>query len=307
MPLSLYQTSRGKLIIILLIFLLSSVWGINFAMNKYVMLQGTPLWDYACLQALGTAIVLLVFSRVRNISFRCSAEYRRYYFYSAVWGIVIPNTMLYYVAPHLFTSELALIVNTVPLIVYPLALFTKVEQFSYRRLSGLFIGIVGMSLVILSGARWVDFKITGWFFMALLCPLCYAICTVYVAKYRPPQGHSITLSMGMLLTASILLSPMVLLSLYKHVMFYISWKIMMFIILNIIFSGMGYALIFELIYLVGPVSYSLVNVATVLMAMFWGWVFFLEPLSHHLLIAVILIVGAIFLVTLNQSKQRLNH
>jgi len=218
-------------------------------------------------------------------------------------GIIIPNTILYFVAPHLSAGILGLIVNTVPILIFPLSLLFRVEKFEYYRLGGLILGMVGIGFVILSHQSLGEVRLNDWLWIAWIAPLCYALCVVYIAKHRPSSSSSVTLSAGMLLVSAIVLAPVALISHQWHWIFYPMPRVDKVIIVQMILSGIGYVLIVELIQRAGPIFYSFVNILTVITAFLWGQVFFSEAFTGYQLIAMIFVFCAIAVMSLRVQHQ----
>lgn len=158
-------------------------------------------------------------------------------------------------------------------------------------------------LIIIPSTKFSHYGINYWSLLTLLTPLSFALCVLYINRYRPENLDDKTLSTGMLVMSSILLLPVVL---YSGDFYYLSWpinRVSAVILLEIILSSVGYILFFRLIKLAGPVYYSLVSGAVCLTGLFWGWVIFSEPLTILMLTAVTFIVVAIILLTLSAGGQ----
>jgi drug/metabolite transporter (DMT)-like permease len=288
-----------------LLVLLGVIWGSGYSIARYAMTHGVDPLGYSFWQSLGPAIVLLLLTLNRwRHDARKLLKFWPYFFVTGLVGIAIPNTNMYFSAPHLPAGMVAVIVNIVPLLVYPLALLFHQEKFHPGRMLGILIGVMGIMILV-----WPtnSLSVNSWVWMTLLTPLCFAACVIYAARCRPPHIDSLVLSAGMLCISALVLIPVVLWNKGFYMFHYPFQTADWVIILEIILSSIGYILFFKLIKIAGPVYYSLVSAVVSLTGLFWGCVVFHETISFSMIIAVICILAAIFLVTFyQQSKKRVS-
>jgi drug/metabolite transporter (DMT)-like permease len=191
-------------------------------------------------------------------------------------------------------------VNTVPLIVYPLALLIGQERFDGWRTLALFLGMVGIFLIITPTAQNM---LSGWNLLALLSPLSFALCSLYIAEKQPPTLNALEAACGMLVAASLLLTPLV----FQQQSFYpLTGPLTLakqVVLLEIVLSSIGYLLFFQLIRLAGPVFYSLTGGMVALTGLFWGFVVFDEKPKTLQSLAILFVISALFLLSWRQSRQ----
>lgn len=286
-----------------LLLLLGFIWGTGYSIAHFATTHGVSPMGYSFWQALGPAVLLVFFSNPMKNNNKISVKYWQYYLICGLTGIVIPNTNMYFTAAHLPTGILAVIVNTVPIVAYPLALYARVENFQITRLMGVLLAMVGLMLIILPGTSLPTKAMAPWAISALLTPLSFAFCAVYISRYRPANGDSISHACGTLIAATLILTPFVLLT---HQFYFFNFPFQMpdyVILLEIALSSLGYVLFFQLIKMAGPVFYSLVDTVVALTGLFWGYVIFHETLNAWTTPAVICILFALILVT--KEKYRL--
>lgn len=287
-----------------LLILLGFVWGTGYSIARFAVTNGVPPFGYSFWQSLGPALVigLICFYRSKKTTYSISSY--RFYLFCGLMGICLPNTVMYVAASHLPASILAMVVNIVPIIAYPLALCARLESFSWVRLSGICLASLGLMLIILPKSSLPAPNLMPWVLLSLVTPVSFAICSIYIAKFRPKHSDSLLLSAGMLIASSFLLIPMVL---YTHNFYFFHLPLSLpdwVILLEIFLSSLGYILFFKLIKLAGPVYYSLVDTVVVLTGIFWGYILFDEHLNKWTGTAVFLILFALILVTQQQKTYR---
>lgn len=297
MPLQPIKQSNLNLIILIL---LGMIWGTGFSIARFAMTNGVPALGYSFWQALGPTIIIGLIVCARKPPGKVMVSRAKFYFLTGLTGIVIPNTSMYFAAPHLPTSIVAMIVNTVSIIAYPLALLAGLELFNWQRMMGVVLAFCGLMLIILPKSSIVTPEMIPWVLSTLITPVSFATCSIYIARYSPADTDALGLSAGMLLYASLLLLPFVCIN---HSFYLFHFPLTMpdwIILLEIVLSSTGYLLYFKLIKMAGPVYYSLVDTIVVLTGIVWGYIIFGEELNKWTTTAVLMILVAILLVTKQQ-------
>jgi drug/metabolite transporter (DMT)-like permease len=287
-----------------LLILLGMVWGTGYSIARFAMTNGVPPLGYSFWQSMGPAIIIGIISLVSTRKITMSVERLRFYLITGLTGIVIPNTTMYFAAPHLPAGILAMIVNTVPVVAYPMALIASLEIFNWQRMLGIFIAFIGLMLIVVPKSSLPSPDMVPWVLTTLITPVSFAFCSIFIARFRPADTDSLTLSAGMLFFSSAILIPLVLgthsLYTFNLPMQSQDWVI----VLEILLSSLGYVLFFQLIKIAGPVYYSLVDTIVVITGLFWGRVIFNEHLNRWTTAAMVFIVIALLLVTRNQRASQ---
>ena len=145
--------------------------------------------------------------------------------------------------------------------------------------------------------------VSKWALFALLSPLSFALCSLFISAKQPPEISSLQAASGMLVAASLILMPLV----YGENAFYSlagqMTAVKVIIILEIILSSLGYLLFFILIRIAGPIFYSFTGGMVAITGLFWGYLIFGETPSIFQCMAVTLILCALFLLSWRQSRQ----
>ncbi len=301
-----------------ILLLLGFVWGSGYSIARYATTHGVSPLGYSFWQSLGPAI-FLAFLGFQKKKVRSSFTWKfiPFFLVCGLIGIAIPNSNMYYTAAHLPAGMLAVLVNTVPLFVYPIACFLKQESFSMERAGGLLLGFWGLIYLIFPFHSLIEFSesfsMTKWAWLTLLSPFCFALCATYIARNKHESVGIFASSIGMLASSTLFLIPFV----WFHHDFYSLWFPLTLpkcaVILEIFLSSLGYLLFFYLINYAGSVYYSLTGSIVSLTGVFWGYVIFGETLSHSQFIAILMITGAILIISYSysphylQTKKRIQH
>lgn len=286
-----------------LLLLLGFIWGSGYTLAGLAMVNHVHPLGYSFWQSIGPAIFTTLLCYFSNIKIPFSVPYLRYYMTCGLFGIALPNTVMYYVvAEHLPAGITAVLVNTTPIITYLLAILFQQERFMVKRFSGVLLAISGMLGITFMTRDIPSNPDIFWVLLTLISPLCFSICALYATAYRPEGSHSLSVSAGMLICSSILLTPVVIATHSFYPLFTPFSIAEWVIVIEILLSSLGYILLFQLLKLSGAVYYSLVSGVVALTGLFWGWLIFHETLSPRLWIAIALIlIGTIWVTRRNHQ------
>jgi drug/metabolite transporter (DMT)-like permease len=292
---------KNSLIILILLFALGSIWGSGPVINKFAISRGVSPIGYSFWQFIGPAIVLSIIAKLQgNLIF--SKKHLPYYTICGLVGCVIPSVILHTCAPHLPSGIMPIIINLVPLLVYPLALLTKQETFKISRLLGIIIGMIGILSLLIPKSSLPGSNMLPWAILSLVTPLCFAITALFINPYKPKNTPSISLASGMLISASILITPILLFtSSYYPITFPLNYADYA-ILIRICMHSCGHVIFFTIIRQAGAVYYSLVCGIVILNGLFWGYVVFNEELNSLKLFSACTILLAITIMNFSQAK-----
>lgn len=289
---------------LLLLISLGITWSLAYSIARYCTTNGVHPLGYAFWQSIGPAIILSLFCLIKKIPIRLSPKILFFYLFSSLIGIAIPNANMYYSASQLPSGILAVIINTAPIITYLLAIGLKTEKFSFKKSIGVMLAIIG--IYIIANPSNLSFEIghTYWVLHALITPFCFALCAVYITKYRPENCDSLALSSGMLWAAAVWLTPVVFINHHfypaiSHVNSEWSFNFQQkLILIEVLLSSIGYWLLFQLLQKAGAIYYSLVAGIVAIAGLFWGWLFFQEDFHSLAMWGVGFVITGILIVSL---------
>lgn len=292
------MNNAKTLLALIILIALGFIWGSGYTLAKFAMTNGVPPLGYAFWQALGPAL-LLTLTCLNKQSPLFQPQYWGYFFVCGLVGIAIPNTNMYFIASHIPAGLLAVLVNTVPLLVYPMALIAGQERFDSWRIIALLLGMTGIWLIISPSNQDL---LSSWTFLALISPLAFAFCSIYITAKQPAALNVLQSASGMLLTASLLLTPLVIQQQAFYPLSLSFTPVEQVIFLEIALSTIGYLLFFQLVKLAGPVFYSLTGGIVALTGLFLGFFIFHEKPSSLQSLAIACVLCAVFLLSWRQSK-----
>ncbi|WP_136442422.1 DMT family transporter [Pacificoceanicola onchidii] len=191
---------------------IGAAWGATQPLAKIAVSEGYRHFGLLFWQmALGTVILrMIMVVRGTKLSFR--PEHCARYLGVALIGSVLPGMASYSAAAHLPAGVLSILLSSVPMLAFPVALALGLENFRVRRLLGLSLGMLGVSLLILPETSMPRAVQLVWVPIALLSSLCYALEGNLVAKFGRGGIGPVALLCGASLFGTIICLPLSLLT-----------------------------------------------------------------------------------------------
>ncbi|MEM8537709.1 MAG: DMT family transporter [Pseudomonadota bacterium] len=175
------NTARLRLTGALLLF--GCGWGLTQPLTKITVTHGyQPIgmvfWQFVI------GAVLLGILRWRQIR-HLKVTLHRLGFWTliALIGTLIPNSAAYTATFHLPSGIMSIILSTIPMIAFPIALALGNDQFSWRRLLGLILGLIGVGLIAFPESSLPERAMIAFLPLALIAPFCYASEGNVVARW----------------------------------------------------------------------------------------------------------------------------
>lgn len=281
-----------------LLLLLGMTWGMGYTLARFAMTHDVQPLGYAFWQSIGPGIILFTFAMIKQQSWPLKKQHVRFYALCGLLGIAIPNANMFFSAQHIQAGILAVVINTVPIFTLLIAHVFLKEKISSRRWAGIIFAVTGMILLTTTHVAWSNVHWSPWLLTSLISPLCFASTALYIQHKGPSQSTPLASAAGMMIFASLFLTPSVWLSHQFHAL----WQTPLAqknlaIITEIALSSIGYLLFFKLIQYAGAVYYSLVGAVVALTGIAWAYFILGEHIKPHALIAIALIVIGIILAS----------
>lgn len=158
-------------------------WGLTQPLTKMAVSDGAGAMGLVFWQLAIGAVLLSIINRVRGKPLPITRHTIGLYLFIAVLGTLLPNFFSYRAAFHLPSGVMSIIISTIPMMAFPIALALGTDRFSLRRLAGLSLGLTGVALIALPETSLPERAMVAWLPIALIAPLCYAIEGNVVGKW----------------------------------------------------------------------------------------------------------------------------
>jgi len=191
---------------------------------------------------------------------------------------------------------LSLIVTLQGFMVFAFAALTKMEQATPRRLLGLFVGLVGVSLVLFTRFDMADRAQNLWLLFAMALPFLFAVEAIVLAGKRP-EHVDIFASVGLMMGIStLLLIPWAYATGDLMPLQFRVGRLEILVVLMGIVGAASLLLAFHLIATAGAVFYSQSAYAMTIAGVVWGMLLLNEELSILAWVAFAIVIVGMYLV-----------
>ncbi|PGZ97841.1 hypothetical protein COE51_13330 [Bacillus pseudomycoides] len=139
----------------LLLFCVVIIWGINYTIGKYGLVELTAIQFTAMRMVTAAPLLLLLTFYIEKSLYIAWKDVVRLIFVSMV-GITLYQTLFMETIQHTSATNASLLISISPIFTTMFAVFLKEEQLSSRKLIGSVIACIGAALVLLAGHSLVN-------------------------------------------------------------------------------------------------------------------------------------------------------
>lgn len=302
------NTASLRLEPVLLLFAAGSCIGLIFPLGRLAGEAGVPPLVYAAASAFGASLVLFLAAWLSGSPAAARKGVVKYALVAGQLTFAIPFGVLVAVIPHLGSGIPAILQSLAPIITLAIVAGLGLERPSLLRLVGLGAGLAGALLILVSrnAGSLATPAPALWYVAALVTPLALASGNVFRTVAWPKAEKPLPLAAMTLAAAALgLLAVLAAAWLLGHETgvapgLAAGWHL---ILLQSLASGIGYALFFRLQQIGGPVYLSQISYVHTGVGVAFAVLFFAEPLSAAIWIAVLLILAGVALVNREQSPR----
>lgn len=288
------MTERLRLIALLMV--LGAGWGLTMPLSKIAVSTGYLPFGIIFWQSLIIATMFIVISCLRRKGLPLRWVHMRLYLAVGLMGTILPNGLSNTAAVHLPAGLLAILLSTVPMMAFPVALLLGLDRFQMLRAGGLLLGLIGVLILIVPDASLPEGAAAIYIPVALGAALCYGTEGNLVALWRcedldPVQimlGGSIvalTLSAGLALTLDQWINPVTYWGAAEYAL-----------VASSLTHGVVYGIFVWLVGRAGPVFAVQVAYPVTAFGVIWSMILLNESYGATIWIGFALICGGIFLV-----------
>ena len=190
------------------LILIGAAWGGTQPLAKVAVSEGYRPFGILVWQNALVAVILAGITLLRGCSLRTDRVALRLYLLIAVIGTVLPGLASYSAAVHLPSGVLSMLLSSVPMLAFPVALALGIDVFGWRRLAGLSLGLAGVALLVMPETGAAGVVPAVWVAVALLASACYAIEGNYVARFGTDGLDPLQLLAGASVVGMVLSLPL---------------------------------------------------------------------------------------------------
>ena len=284
-----------------LLLLLGTIRGGATSLAKFVTINDIPAISYAMWQSLTAALLLLTAGYLKTKRLPSFRQAGVHYLFCGIVGTALPNVLFFIAIKNMNAGAMAVMLTLGPIFTYTLLLGLGRETVNRFRLIGLFLGLIGGSMIALGGAG-LNFSFNVFYLLGLLCPIFYASMSVYVSCRMASPADPFLLAGATHLVSFLVLLPVGLITQQIHPIWIAPDLTDGLILLHGLIGATAYALLFKIIELAGPVFYSFSSYIIAVTGVIWGILLFGEALTPTFLIATLAIFFGLYLI--NATTER---
>ena len=206
------MTGRERLFFSAVLVVLGAGWGLTIPLTKIAVSTGFGHFGLIFWQLVIGTFLMAGLSFVRGKGLPLTKPTLVICAIVALIGTLIPNTASYQAAVHIPAGVMSLLLSMVPMFAFPVALAMRLDQFSWRRLSGLGAGLLGVLIIVMPGVSASLQAPVFWMMIALIAGLCYAMEGNIVAKWGTAGLDPIQVLFGASLVGAVAILPLTLAS-----------------------------------------------------------------------------------------------
>ncbi|WP_292287555.1 DMT family transporter [Marivita sp.] len=193
---------------LLVLVLSGAAWGATQPLAKTAVSEGYRHFGILFWQLGLSGAALWLLCALRGKGLPMSRRDLALYLVLALIGSVLSGISSYSAAVHLPSGVLSILLSSVPMLAFPIALCLGLERFCRRRLAGLSLGFAGICLLILPEASLPASVPTLWVFVALISSLFYALESNVVARWGLGDLDAVQALCGASLLGSVISLPL---------------------------------------------------------------------------------------------------
>ncbi len=282
--------------LVLLLILLGAGWGITQPLAKIAVstgyrAPGLVFWQFAI-----GVVVLGAITLARGRGLPMGRPHLMLYLIVAMIGTILPNSASYEAARHLPSGLISILLATVPMMAFPVALAMGLDRFSGVRFAGLACGLLGVMLIVAPEASLPDRAMLAFVPLALVAPFFYAFEGNVVAKLGLRGLDPVQLLLGASVVGTVLSAPIALATGTFITPLRILGAAELALISSSIVHGLVYAAYFWMVARAGPVFAAQVGYLVTGFGVVWAKVILGETYSIWIWAAMGLMFVGVFLV-----------
>jgi drug/metabolite transporter (DMT)-like permease len=187
-------------------------WGMTQPLGKIATSTGHQPFGLIFWQLVICSIVLGAMSLPRGKGLVFRRDALQFYVVVALLGTLIPNFTFYLSVQRLPSGIMSILISTVPLIAFPLALALGIDRFTVLRLCGLCLGIAGAALIAVPDGSLPVAGMAAFLPLAMVGPFFYAAEASYVAKWGTAGLDPVQAMFGASVMGAVICLPAALVS-----------------------------------------------------------------------------------------------
>lgn len=203
---------QSRALPLVLLIGMGALWGITQPLSKIAVEAGYRdigiiFWQFAI-----STVLLGALNLVRGKPLPLAPRHLAVYLFISMIGTILPNSASFTAAVYLPSGILSIVLATVPMFAFPIAIILKMDRFSTLRLFGLLLGLTAIILIAAPNESLPDPSLAPWLLVAVIAPFLYAVEGNIVAKWGTAGLDAVQVLLGASIIGAILAGPAALIT-----------------------------------------------------------------------------------------------
>lgn len=194
----------------LLLLLTGALLGLTFPLGKLASAASVSPIVWAWLVSSGAGSCLLLARLLSGRRMTVDGEHLRYYVFSALVSLVIPNLLIFSVIPRLGSGFTGILFTVSPVFTLLLSMLWRVRTPTGIGIAGITLGFVGALIVTCTRGEMTQPASAVWLLAGLCIPVSLAVGNIYRTLAWPHQAQPMELAIGSNLAAATALLALLL-------------------------------------------------------------------------------------------------
>ena len=249
----------------------AAIYALIFPINLISIENGATTFGNTFWQTFTGGLILVIANFKKKITFLKVSNLKCYLIVGAS-GFGFPLALFSAVGPNLPVFLTSIVMALSPTFTYFFSIMLRKEKTSLLGLFGIFLGLLGVLLLVTPEKIIPNTEILFWFLLALTVPIFYAIANMAASILSPKETSIGVIGAGYLLGAAITIFPFMII----FDQFYIPFELNL-VLLSIIGGCINAIFIILFIIIIkgyGPTFFSQFNYLAVIFAILWASLFF---------------------------------
>lgn len=200
--------SQSKALPLILLIAMGALWGLTQPLSKIAVAAGHRDIGIIFWQFVIGAVALGALSVIRRKPLPMHPKALAFYLLIALIGTILPNSASFTAAVHLPSGILSIVLATVPMFAFPIAILLGMDRFSALRLTGLLLGFAAILLLAAPRTSLPDPAMALWLPVAVIAPFLYAVEGNIVAKWGTYGLDAVQVLFGASVVGAVLSAPL---------------------------------------------------------------------------------------------------
>ena len=288
------------------LILIGTSWGLTVPLIKISVSEGYQPFGLIFWQMVIITLFLGVVNFARGRQLPINRKVLVFYLLFALVSTLIPNAASYKAYTVLPAGIMSLLLSLIPMMAFPIALMMGLDQFSFKRMAGLSLGLFAVLLIVGVPSALPNRAMLIFIPLGLLPSLMYAFEGNFVARFGTGGAGPLQLLLGSSMLGLIIMGPLALVT-GQWINPIHQWGNPDYaLVASSLIQSVAYTLYVMIVRKYGPVFSVQVSYLVTASGLGWAMLILGESYSGPIWFALALMFIGIYLVSPNSTKNEID-